>query len=141
MCIERVDRQPDVLAAGWLAGALDEDRQGVPGVLPIVGRAGRQELRILDASHPVGGDQQKLGVAANVLQHRVAAGKVHLAAWGWTAADLGVGDTEVVHNVPERVRVGGAGPRGSDAGERRENGRAGSQCAWEVGFLLHRSPY
>ncbi len=107
--VEGVDGEREVLARHGAADPRVEQGARGPRVLEVVERARRQQFRRLDSGHPIGRDEQQLGVAADVFQHRIAIGEVHPRAGGGIAAHRHVGRAEGMDDAPERVRVPGVG--------------------------------
>ena len=80
----------------------------LPGVLPVVRRVRREDLRAFDAADARGRNQQELGIPHDVLQHRVAAGEIDLFARLGRVILLLVRDALLAHDLPQRIGIRGA---------------------------------
>jgi hypothetical protein len=57
-----------------MARALLDEMPRLPRIIPVIGRAGREQRRVLDAGDSRRRDQQELRVPLDVFQYRVSAG-------------------------------------------------------------------
>lgn len=110
--VARVDRERERVARQVVVrqGARDADLP--PSQREIVGGVGRQDRGVFDPGNPGGGDEERLGVADQVLKDREAVPGARGQTRHWLVKALLVGNAGTMDDVPQGVRIGHC-PRGS----------------------------
>ncbi len=136
--ISGVDGQAEPVAGQNAARALFDEGPRAPRVGEIVRRVGGQDLRAFDPRDALGGDQQELGRADQVLEHRIAARfaavEVDQRARGGVIVVPLIGHALAVHDGPQRIWVGNRLRRED---RRREDGRERARGPSQPGLSRH----
>jgi hypothetical protein len=113
-----VDGEADILARAAAPGLLVDEAPRRPGRLPIIRGTRQQDFGAFHPGDAGRRDQQELRGAADVLQHRIAAGEIDETAGRRPFARRGMGHTSAVDDLPQRVGIGGA-DRGRQSQEQK----------------------